>query len=114
VSTRRWVFSNLLASTLPLAFEPFRPGVELARLYQASPEGFSAALLRYAPGARVPRHRHHGFEHIFVLSGSQADEQGLYGAGALIVHAAGTEHSVTSEEGCLVLAIWEQPVEILG
>ena len=94
-------------------WQHFREGVEIARLYGGA-EGPSAALLRYAAGARVPVHLHRGMEHIVVLAGSQSDEDGGYEAGSLIMHRAGTKHSVVSAEGCIVLAIWEQPVEILN
>ena len=94
-------------------WELFREGVEIARLYGGGEARPSAALLRYAPGARVPALVHHGVEHILVLSGSQADASGRYGAGSLLIHGPGTTHSVASEEGCVVLAIWERPVEIL-
>ncbi|WP_199789342.1 cupin domain-containing protein [Sorangium cellulosum] len=88
----------------------FREGVEIHRLYGDVSEGASAALLRYAPGASVPQHVHRGHEHILVLSGSQSDERGLHRAGTLVVNTPGTRHSVASAEGCIVLAIWEQPV----
>jgi len=71
------------------------------------------ALLRYAPGASVPSHVHHGIEHIIVLEGSQRDEGGEHRAGSILVHGPTTRHSVSSETGCVVLAIWERPVEIL-
>jgi anti-sigma factor ChrR (cupin superfamily) len=70
-------------------------------------------LLRYAPNAAVPRHIHHGFEHILVLSGSQRDDHGTYTAGTMLVSTPGSSHAISSEEGCVVLAIWEKPVEIL-
>lgn len=92
------------------AFEPFRDGVEICRLVAGEPE---LALLRYAPGARVPRHLHQGLETILVLEGSQSDEFGRYGAGALVANAAGSIHSVASEEGCVVLIQWTRPVAIL-
>ena len=38
----------------------------------------SLAILRYEPGARVPRHRHAGLETIMVLEGTQSDENGDY------------------------------------
>lgn len=95
-------------------WQPFREGVEIARLYGRAEAGPSLALLRYAPGARVPKHRHRGLEHILVLEGSQRDEGGLHTVGSLLVHGPDTSHSVASEEGCVVLAIWEQPVELLG
>jgi anti-sigma factor ChrR (cupin superfamily) len=92
------------------AFGPFRDGVEICRLISGEPE---LALLRYAPGARVPRHLHQGLETIVVLEGSQSDEFGTYGKGALVANAAGSIHSVTSEEGCVVLIQWTRPVKIL-
>ena len=91
-------------------FEPFRDGVEIARLADGAP---AVALLRYAPGARVPRHRHAGLETILVLQGSQIDERGRYGPGTLVLNPEGSEHSVWSEEGCVVLIQWARPVEFL-
>ncbi|WP_437738847.1 cupin domain-containing protein [Sorangium sp. So ce1335] len=88
----------------------FREGVEIHRLYGSGDAGASAALLRYAPGASVPQHVHRGREHILVLAGSQSDERGHHRAGTLVVNSPGTRHSVSSAEGCIVLAIWEQPV----
>ena len=67
-------------------FKTFREGVEVSWLYGEGASGASAALLRYAPGARVPRHRHNGFEHILVLEGVQCDDAGRYEAGTLIVN----------------------------
>ena len=93
-----------------LAWRPLRPGVDLHTLYDAGPEGASAALLRYAPGASVPRHLHTGHEHVLVLSGAQQDENGRYQAGALVVNPPGSVHAVSSVEGCVVLVIWERPV----
>ena len=91
------------------AWESLRPGVGIHRLY-TTPDGRSAALLRYEPGASLPRHRHVGYEQILVLAGSQEDDHGSYNAGALIVHPPGSSHAIRSATGCTVLAIWEQPV----
>jgi len=96
-----------------LAWQPFRPGVDIYRIYGDGQQGPAAALLRYQPGSRVPEHEHTGFEHIFVLSGSQTDRNGEHRAGTLVVNPPGTRHDVVSEGGCLVLAIWERPVAIL-
>jgi anti-sigma factor ChrR (cupin superfamily) len=93
-----------------LRWEPLRPGVEMHRLYQIGSDGPSAAFLRYAAGTRLDRHRHAGFEHIFVLAGSQEDERGRYGAGAMVVNPPGSAHNVSSSEGCIVLVLWERPV----
>lgn len=93
-----------------LQFEYFREGVEICRLVTGEPE---LALLRYAPGASVPRHLHVGLETILVLEGSQSDEYGHYPKGSLIANPEGTTHSVSSEEGCVVLIQWTKPVKIL-
>jgi predicted ChrR family anti-sigma factor len=94
-------------------WQPFRPGVQLARLYRDGEDGPEAALLRYAPGASVPAHVHRGFEHILVLEGCQEDERGRYARGSLLIHGPDTGHRVASAEGCIVLAIWGRPVKIL-
>ena len=111
------VFKELLSGRFDpeqIRWQPFRPGVEIARLYGGAPDVASAALLRYEPNAEVPQHIHHGFEHIIVLSGSQRDDKGsVFEAGSLVISAPGSSHAISSETGCVVLAIWERPVEIL-
>ncbi len=96
------------------------PGVEFLPIYGIAPSGLplkptgpSAAFIRYAPGASVPAHRHPGFEHIIVLSGSQRDHRGTYTRGACLVSTPGSSHSVASDDGCLVLAIWTKSVEVI-
>ena len=71
------------------------------------------ARLRYQPGTAVPRHRHLGLETIVVLEGSQSDERGRYGTGAVVLNPEGSEHSVWSEDGCVVLIQWDRPVELV-
>lgn len=101
-----------IAERPALAWEAFHPGVEIHRLWE-DPGGESAALLRYAPGGSVPRHRHEGHEHVFVLRGSQRDEHGLYTAGSHRISPPGTTHAVDSPQGCLVLVVWERPNTIV-
>ncbi len=95
------------------SWQPFREGIEIATIYTEGGAGPAAALLRFQPGARVGLHEHLGFEHILVLSGSQSDESGIVRAGSLMIHAPGTRHSIYSEEGCVVLAIYEKGVRFL-
>ncbi|SLN15422.1 cupin domain-containing protein [Roseisalinus antarcticus] len=105
------VFAGLLPDGwASMTFEPFREGVDICHLLRGAP---ALALLRYAKGASVPRHRHTGLETILVLSGSQSDDRGRYGAGALVLNPEGSVHRVWSEDGCTVLIQWERPVEFV-
>lgn len=106
--------STLPCSLLPadlasLPFRSFRAGVEICVLHESA-DGARAAVLRYAPGAEVPPHRHEGHEYIHVLEGEQADERGTYPAGSFVVNEPGVVHRVVSPKGCVVLIIWQRPV----
>jgi anti-sigma factor ChrR (cupin superfamily) len=94
-----------------IPWQPFRDGVEIYRLYGDGASGPTAALLRYRAEGIVPLHEHTGYEHILVLSGSQRDQNGTATAGTLTINAPGTRHSVVSESGCIVLAIYEKPLK---
>ncbi len=91
-------------------WEPFHQGIQIHWFYNEGDQGMSAALLKYAPGAFVPRHEHVAFEHILVLEGAQEDENGVHETGNFTVNPPGTFHSVSSPNGCIVLAIWQRPV----
>jgi anti-sigma factor ChrR (cupin superfamily) len=95
-----------------LPWQPFREGVEIYRLYGDGEDGAAAALLRYQPGAKVPKHDHQGFEHVLVLTGSQSDQNGEHTAGTLVINPPDSHHTVVSDLGCIVLVIWEKPVSI--
>lgn len=116
------VLSALFDGVNPLQYGDFHPlaeGVAILPLYGRGPRGEapkrgpSAAFLKYSPGASVPAHQHPGYEHILILQGSQRDERGVYGRGTCLVSPPGTKHAVTSDDGCLALAIWNEPVEFL-
>jgi len=113
------VLPRLVARALELGtragdWQSLRHGVDILRVCGNADSGPSVALLRYQPGAHVPAHRHLGFEVIYVLSGAQSDERGTYGAGTLVVNREGGAHSVKSDDGCLVLIMWERPIEFVG
>lgn len=110
------VVPELLAQTRQPEFtwSVLRPGVDEHRLYgQDDGAGPMASILRYAPGASVPYHRHEGYEHVFILAGSQRDARGTHRAGTLVVNPPGTTHDVVSDEGCTALLIWERPVRFV-
>jgi anti-sigma factor ChrR (cupin superfamily) len=94
-------------------YRPLRPGVDILYLYEDEASGASSALLKYAPGAQVPEHRHEGYEHVYVLAGEQMDERGRYPAGTFVINPPGTSHHVRSPEGCLVLIVWQRAVTFL-
>jgi len=95
------------------SWQKFREGVDMVPLYGDAKQGCSCALLRYQPGAEIPRHMHVGMEFLFILRGSQTDERGHYTAGSFLINPATTSHEIVSEEGCVVLAIWEKPVQFI-
>ena len=104
---------KILEQAESIPWKPFREGVDIHHFYGDGLTGPSAALIRFRQEARVPLHYHQGWEHILVLAGSQRDQSGVIHAGTLRIHAPGTHHSVISDAGCIVLAIYEKPVRFL-
>jgi anti-sigma factor ChrR (cupin superfamily) len=96
-----------------IAREPYKKGVDIFRLYGDGITGPTAALVRYREHGAVPMHEHKGYEHILILSGSQQDENGIFNVGTLVINPPGTRHKVHSSTGCIVLAIYEKPVQFL-
>lgn len=86
-----------------LAWEERRPGVFWKVLHRDGDR--QTVLVRYAPGATIPRHRHLGEEQIFVMQGSVADDTGVCHAGDFARRPPGCVHTVRSPEGALVLAV---------
>ena len=80
-----------------------RPGVHWKVLWEDGDR--KAVLMRYDPGATIPRHRHLGDEQIFVLDGSVSDDTGTCIKGNYARRPPGCVHTVTSRDGALVLAI---------
>ncbi|HSY54234.1 MAG TPA: cupin domain-containing protein [Opitutaceae bacterium] len=96
-----------------IPWKPFQDGIDIHRLHGDGVTGPSAALMRFRKGGRVPLHKHTGCEHIIVLAGSERDQHSSIDAGTLIINPPGTQHSVVSDAGCIVLAIYEKPVHFL-
>jgi len=115
VDNNQLVFSGLfsIGKLEQLDWRPFRAGIEIFTLYDNGPEGASAALLKYEAGATVPEHRHLGAEHIIVLAGAQNDDNDEYSAGTLVINYEGSQHSVMSRQGCIVLVIWTKQVSFV-
>lgn len=88
-----------------------RPGVFWKVLWEDPDGRHKAILMRYEPGATIPRHRHLGDEQIFVLEGSIADDTGVCTAGNYARRPPGCVHAVASATGAVVLAITSGPTE---
>jgi anti-sigma factor ChrR (cupin superfamily) len=95
-------------------WSPFKPGIQIKRIFGDGVSGAAAALLKYEPSTSLARHSHPGYEFILVLRGSQEDERGRYGRGSLRINRPGTTHSVTTRDGCVVLVVWQRPVHFVA
>ncbi len=88
-----------------------RPGVFWKTLWEDPDGKHKAVLMRYAPGAVIPRHRHLGDEQIYVLEGAVADDTGVCAAGGYARRPPGCVHTVSSPDGALVFAVISGPTE---
>lgn len=83
-----------------------RPGVSLA--------GTSACLVKAAPGALFPYHKHGGMERTLVVQGGFLDSDGVEcWPGDFAVKDAGNAHSlrILSDEACICAVLNDGPVE---
>ena len=93
-----------------LPWEPTRfAGIETKTLYIDRASGSVTALIRMAPGARLPDHEHPLSEQSFVLEGTLADDDGRCAAGNFVWRPAGSRHEAWAPDGCLVLGIFQVP-----
>lgn len=72
-------------------------------------------LIKLAPGARLPRHRHRGEELTLVLRGAYHDEHAKYSVGDLSDLDDEVEHSVVADPltGCILLMASEHRPDFL-
>ena len=90
-------------------------GVSLKQLYVDPAREEITMLVRMAPGASYPAHRHAGIEHCLVLEGDLRAGDLVLRAGDYQCNAAESLHQVTStEQGCLLLVIASQHNELLA
>jgi anti-sigma factor ChrR (cupin superfamily) len=78
-------------------------GVERRMLDRIGDEVARAtSLVRYAPQSHFPEHVHGGGEELLVVEGVLVDEAGQYPAGCYVRNPAGSAHSPSTEEGCVL------------
>ncbi len=86
------------------------PGVESKTLVFERETGVLTALMRFAPGARLPDHEHVRIEQTYVLEGSLVCGEGECKAGQFVWRPAGSRHEAwAGPEGGLMLAIFQIP-----
>jgi anti-sigma factor ChrR (cupin superfamily) len=96
-------------AALPWHPTPF-PGIEQKILLRDEARGLVTALVRMAPGARLPLHEHVDVEQTYVLEGSLADDEGNeITSGNFIWRPAGHRHVAWSPGGGLMLAVFLKP-----
>jgi len=97
-----------------IAWADAMAGVQQKPIWQDKETKRRASLVRFAPGAKLPLHRHIGDELIFIIEGSNADESGEVMTGDMNYRPNGCVHTVTSRNGATVLGLVTGGVEMLG
>lgn len=88
------------------SWKEVKEGVEMLVL-RAVP-GENRVLLRLAPGAAYPQHKHTVAEEVFILEGIYVDpdvSEKEYGPGSYLYYAPGSDHHATSPTGCTFLVM---------
>ena len=85
-------------------------GIEQKTLLFDRQSGLITALMRMAPGARLPDHEHVKIEQTYVLEGSLVCGEGECKAGEFVWRPAGSQHEAwAGPQGGLMLAIFQIP-----
>lgn len=96
-------FNN--ANAIPWRKSTFAEGIEVKDL--GTSDGRSMQLVRFAPGAAFPLHRHEGPEFIYLLEGNAIQEGQPLSAGWTAVAAMGTlDSNFHSPTGCVFLTVY--------
>jgi len=86
------------------------PGIEQKTLLIDKSTGLLTALMRMAPGARLPDHQHVKIEQTYVLEGSLVCPEGECRAGQFVWRPAGSRHIAwAGPQGGLFLGIFQIP-----
>jgi anti-sigma factor ChrR (cupin superfamily) len=95
-----------------MAWQEFRPGISFKILWEDPPTKRRAQMTRFAPGARLPRHRHVGDELIYVIEGALTDEAGTVTAGNVVYRPNDCVHNVSTQNGATALAVLTGDIEM--
>ena len=90
------------------------PGISVRRLFVDPVRKYVTMLVRAAPGASYPPHRHYDIEECFVLDGDLRLDDSVLHAGDYQRAEAGSVHGVQwTEGGCTLLIISSTQDELL-
>ena len=93
-----------------MAWEDTRfEGIQIKVLYHDKEKGEMTCMLKWAPGATLPFHRHPELEQSYVIEGSFSDHDGTCSAGEYVWRKPNSKHQTYSEEGCVILAVYRKP-----
>ena len=85
-------------------------GVEMKTLLVDRESGVVTALMKFAPGARLPDHEHVLIEQTYVLEGTLVCGEGECKAGDYVWRPPGSRHEAwAGPQGGLMLAIFQIP-----
>ncbi len=84
-------------------------GISIKVLYEDASKGEMTCLLKWAPGARLPMHKHPEIEQTFMLEGSFYDHDGVCHAGEYVWRDQGSNHETKTDEGAVFLAVYRKP-----
>jgi anti-sigma factor ChrR (cupin superfamily) len=86
------------------------PGIEQKTLLVDKATGLITALMRMAPGTRLPEHEHVKIEQTYVLEGSLECPEGTCRAGQFVWRPAGSRHEAwAGPKGGVFLAMFQIP-----
>jgi quercetin dioxygenase-like cupin family protein len=115
---RRTVLSEGVTLVRPVQMEwrpfPLVAGVTVKLLHRDATSGAYRALVRMAPGATLPRHRHAGPEEFLVVEGSAAVGSVEARAGEYCHAEPGSVHEpISSAGGCTFFLVGSERDEVL-
>ena len=88
-----------------IAWRELQPGITFKVLWEDPATKRRAQMARFAPGAKLPLHRHVGDELIYLVEGANEDESGVVATGNMNYRPNGCVHTVTTRNGATVLAV---------
>ena len=101
-------------SAQQLEWEEVAHGISVKILATDTEKQRVSMLVRLAPGADYPPHRHAGFEELLLLDGElMIDKARLYPGDYIRAEAGSVDHRVWSETGCTCFLVTSTEDEIL-